>query len=301
MSVQILLSTYNGERYLRALLDSLRSQDYPHLSILIRDDGSTDNTPVLLQDYARGSTNIEIVRGEHLGFVRSFFTLFTLASPSAKYLALCDQDDVWQPNKISRAVTLLATCPPHLPGLYCSRLALVDQDLKLLRYSEMPGKGLSFRNALVENRVVGCTSLFNRPALRLLAPFPSACVSHDWWIYLVASAFGTVVYDSEPRILYRRHASNVFGISTGTLDSWRTKLRRFLNDGKSKLIVKQAEEFRRIYGSALTDEHREVIDRLIESRKQFWDRLRYAWSCDVYRQTILDQCILKARIALDLL
>ena len=80
-----------------------------------------------------------------------------------------------------------------------------------------------------------------------------------------------------------------------------TKLRGILNDGNSKLIVKQAEEFRRIYGLALTDEHRKVIDRLIESRKHAWDRLRYAWSCDVYRQTILDQCILKERIALDLL
>jgi glycosyltransferase involved in cell wall biosynthesis len=214
MSVQILLSTYNGERYLRPLLDSLGSQAYPDLSILIRDDGSTDNTLPLLKECASGSPNIEIVQGEHLGFVQSFFTLLAFASPTAKYFALCDQDDVWQPDKISRAIELLSACPPHLPALYCSRLALVDENLKPLRLSEMPTKGLSFRNALVENHVVGCTSLFNQSALQLLTPLPSACVSHDWWIYLVASAFGAVVYDPEPRILYRQHAHNVFGISS---------------------------------------------------------------------------------------
>jgi glycosyltransferase involved in cell wall biosynthesis len=301
MSVQILLSTYNGERYLRPLLDSLGSQGYPDLSILIRDDGSIDNTPALLREYASRLKNVAVVHGEHLGFVQSFFTLLGLASRTSKYLALCDQDDVWQADKVSRAVELLSACPPNLPALYCSRLALVDENLKPLRLSEMPAKGLSFRNALVENHVVGCTSLFNQSALQLLTPVPSACVSHDWWIYLVASAFGAVVYDREPRILYRQHPHNVFGISSSVLDRWKTKLRGFLNDGKSRLIVKQAEEFRRIYGSALTDEHRKVINRLIDSRKQTWDRLRYAWSCDVYRQTILDQCILKARIALDLL
>jgi hypothetical protein len=143
--------------------------------------------------------------------------------------------------------------------------------------------------------------LLNQAARRLLTPFPSACVSHDWWIYLVVSAFGAVLYDSESRILYRQHTSNVFGISTGTMDAWRIKIRQFLKDGHSNLIAKQAEEFNRVYGSLIPDEHRRVIERFLGSRKQFWERLRYALSCDVYRQSTLDQYILKARIALDCL
>jgi hypothetical protein len=176
---------------------------------------------------------------------------------------------------------------------------VVNANLEPLGYSGIPKKGLSFRNALVENQVRGCTILLNRAARQLLTQIPSACVSHDWWIYLVVSAFGTVVYDQEPRILYRRHASNVFGISTGVIDTWRVKILQFLKTGKYKLIVKQAEEFRRIYGSSLPDEHRKVIERFLQNRKRFRDRLRYALSCDVYRQSTRDQYILKARIALD--
>ena len=301
MSVQILLSTYNGERYLRPLLESLLAQDYANVTVFVRDDGSTDNTPTLLREYANSSNKISIIYGEHLGFVQSFFTLIALASRTAEYVALCDQDDLWQRDKVSRAVEFLNRCPPETPALYCSRLAVVDAELKPLGYSDVPQKGLSFRNALVENHVTGCTTLFNRAALALLTHIPSACVSHDWWIYLVISAFGTVVYDRESKILYRRHASNVFGMPTETMDSWRIKIRAFLKDGNCKLLVRQAEEFLRIHGPSLNNEHREVIERFLESRKQFWTRLRYALSCDVYRQSRLDQYILKARIALDCL
>ena len=301
MSVQILLSTYNGEHYLRPLLESLRAQDYPHVSILVRDDGSIDNTPALLREFATSSPNIEIVFGEHIGFVQSFFALVALASPSVEYFAVCDQDDVWQRDKVSRAVEFLSRCSPDVPALYCSRLAVVNADLKPLGYSDIPKKALSFRNAIVENQARGCTSLLNQAARRLLTQIPSACVSHDWWIYLVVSAFGAVLYDSESRILYRQHTSNVFGISTGTIDAWRIKIRQFLKDGNSNLIAKQAEEFNRVYGSLLPDEHKRVIERFLESRELFWDRLRYAFSCDVYRQSTLDQYILKARIALDCL
>jgi glycosyltransferase involved in cell wall biosynthesis len=299
MSVQILLSTYNGERHLRPLLESLLAQDYPRLNIFIRDDGSRDSTPDLLREYASGSKNIEIVRGDHLGFVQSFSTLIAQASPTAQYFALCDQDDVWQPDKISRAVEFLSACPSKVPSLYCSRLAVVNENLKPLGYSDIPKKGLSFCNALVENQVRGCTVLFNKAARRLLSRLPPACVSHDWWIYLVVSALGTIIYDNEPRILYRRHAANVFGITGGTIDTWTNKIRQFMKTGNRKLIVKQVEEFKRIYGSLLPAEHRRVLERFLESRKQFWVRLAYALSCDVYRQTRVDQYILRARIALD--
>lgn len=299
MTVQILLSTYNGARYLTPLMESLLAQDSSDVGILVRDDGSSDSTIDLLRACAATHPNVEVVYGVHLGFIKSFFKLLELASPTADYLALCDQDDMWREDKVSRAVECLGQYPSEIPALYCSRLAVVDENLQPLKYSEIPRKGLSFRNALVENQAPGCTSLVNQAARRLLEQVPSACVSHDWWVYLVVSAFGTIVYDKESRILYRRHASNVFGIPTGSIDTWRVKIRRFLKNGKEKLIVKQAEEFRRIYGSTLPDEHRKVLERFLQKRKRFRDRLRYALSCDVYRQSMRDQYILKARIALD--
>jgi hypothetical protein len=169
--------------------------------------------------------------------------------------------------------------------------------LEELGHSDIPMKDLSFRNALVENQVRGCTALLNRAARRLLTQVPAACVSHDWWMYLVISVFGKVVYDSESRILYRQHGSNVFGIPTGRIATWTNKIRQFLRDGGCNLVVEQAEAFRLLHGSSLAEEHRRVLDRFLQN-KGFWGRLCYALSCDVYRQTRRDHYILKVRLAL---
>jgi len=302
MNVQILLSTYNGERYLKPQIESLLAQNYPDLKILARDDGSNDRTVHLLQEYAGHCPDIEILPREHVGFVQSFFELISRASPRVDYFALCDQDDVWKADKISRAVDVLNRHSAQIPLLYCSRVAIVDENLLPLGYSPIPRRPLTFRNALVECQARGCTLVFNRAARQLLLDnFPKEAWSHDMWISLVAAAFGTIIYDPQPRILYRKHFTNAVGITIRMKDTWRVKIAQFLKDRKLHLVVKQAEEFRRIYGPVLPDEHRNVIERFLNSRKKFWTRLRYAWACDVYRQRIVDQCILKARIALDLL
>jgi glycosyltransferase involved in cell wall biosynthesis len=92
--VQVLLSTYNGERFLRPQLDSLLAQDHPNVSILVRDDGSSDGTQAILDEYARGGARMQVIRGTHLGFTQSFFDLIERSSPEADFLALSDQDDV---------------------------------------------------------------------------------------------------------------------------------------------------------------------------------------------------------------
>jgi len=281
-------------------MDSLLTQDYPHVEILVRDDGSSDSTINLLEEYASNYTNIKVVFGENLGFIRSFFKLLELASPTVDYLALCDQDDVWREDKISRAVSFLSECSSEFPALYCTRFAAVDDNLDLLSYSEVPRKGVSFCNALVECVAYGCTSVLNQAVRRLLlCEFPQQAYSHDWWFYLVVSAFGHVIYDEEPTIFYRRHASNVTAFPVGEVDTWRVKIQRFLKSGKAQLVMKQAEEFRRIYGSSLSDEHREVLKRFLESRKGIWNRLRYALSCEVYPQSRRDNLILKGLLVLN--
>jgi glycosyltransferase involved in cell wall biosynthesis len=298
MTVQVLLSTFNGAAYLPMLMESLLAQDYPHVSLLIRDDGSSDKTVSLLREYAQVDPKIVVVPGEHEGFIRSFFRLLDLSSPEADYVAFCDQDDVWHPDKISRATEFLSRCRPETPALYCSRLAVVDEHLNPLGLSGAPTRGLSFRNALVECPVAGCTVLLNQAARRLLMrKFPQHAYSHDWWMYLVVSAFGTMIYDDQARILYRNHPANVFGITLGAVDAWRVKFRRFLKTGRCQPVTRQAEEFRRIYGASLSDENRAILDRFLEGRQRFSDRLRYAFSCDVYRQSAGDDFILKGLIA----
>src|SRR3989337_2643867 len=181
MIVQILLSTYNGTKYLKPLMESLLAQDYPHVEILVRDDGSNDSTLDLLQEYAATHTNIKVVTSVNLGFARSFFKLLEISSSTADYIAFCDQDDVWLQDKVSRAVKFLRSYQPWTPALYFSRLRVVDENLKPLGYTNLPRKKLSFRNALAKcPQGLGCTILLNQAARRLLRDFPRQVYCHDW-------------------------------------------------------------------------------------------------------------------------
>ncbi len=300
MIVQVLLSTYNGTTYLKPLMESLRAQDYPDIEILVRDDGSSDGTINLLQEYALSSLNITITGGENLGAARSFLKLLEQSSPTADYVAFCDQDDVWLKDKISRAVEFLDRCPNEIPALYCSRFTIVNENLKFIKYSDIPKKGLSFRNALVECLIWGCTIVINQSARQiLLRELPRYVRMHDAWVYLVVSAFGVVLYDEESRILYRRHARNASMIPLTFRDRILIRVRQFLRYGNKQSVVRQAEEFRRIYGSFVPTESEQVLERFLESRKHFRDRFRYALTCDVYHQSALGHLMLRFLIVLN--
>ena len=294
MTGQVLLSTHNGQAYLRPLMESVFGQDCHHLEVLVRDDGSNDDTVSLLREYAAGNRSVRVIVGEHIGVAQSYFELLRMSSAAADFLMLCDQDDVWRGDKVSRAVGGLARCDPETPVLYCSRVAIVDEALRLLGYSDLPRRGLSFRNALVQNVAMGCTIAVNQAARRLLLRrLPRDVCMHDWWMYLVVSAFGQLAYDEEPAIFYRRHAGNVFGIPLGTAETWRLKVRRFRKFGKLNPVVRQAEEFSRIFGASLPEDHRRVLERFLESRRRLSRRLRYSVSCDVYRQSTRDHLLLR--------
>jgi len=298
--IQVLLSAYNGERYLESQLDSVLAQDVVGLSVLVRDDGSTDNTPVLLERYAAKHSSIQLLRGENIGFARSFMHLLERSSAEARYVAFCDQDDVWQPGKLSRAIDVLRTHPEQNPTLYCSRLTVVDERLSRLGSSRIPRRGLSFQNALVENGIAGCTMLMNRSARGiLLRAMPDTLVAHDWWVYLIVSAFGTVCFDPEPRILYRQHGSNVFGLRLGSMQRLLYKIRRYRRIGRFQPVVRQAEELDRLYGSSLPESARGVLRRFVHGcRKRPFGRFCYACSGEIYRQSALDNLVLKALITL---
>jgi hypothetical protein len=215
---------------------------------------------------------------------------------------LCDQDDVWQPDKVSRAVEWLRRYGEKTPALHGSRVTLVDEKLSLLGYSSLPKRELSFCNALVECPFPGCTFVFNRTARELfLRKIPSSAWSHDIWMYLIVSSLGTIGYDPEPRTLYRQHGQNKFGMPSGAVQKWQIKLGRFFRDARRRHFTRQAEEFRTIYGPLLRPEHARILERFVTGRRTLTGRLRYALSGDVYRQSLLDHCILKARIALDCL
>jgi len=297
--VQVLLSTYNGVKFLRPLMDSLLDQDYPRVEILVRDDGSTDDTTNVLQESST-LPNVKIFHGQHIGAVRSFFKLLELSSSQAAYFAFCDQDDIWKKDKISHAIEMLSTQRNHRPLLYCGRLKIVDEHLYFRGLSKIPSREPSFKNAIVENVADGCTAVFNAHVRDLIIrSIPHSALMHDWWLYLVVSAFGNIVYDEEPKILYRQHSDNLIGNPLGFKDIWAARIQRFKKNRNLQLIHKQAEEFDRIYGSYLDNNVKRTIHDFINRRRSFISRIKYAFWGDVYRQSMIDNVILKLLIALN--
>jgi glycosyltransferase involved in cell wall biosynthesis len=298
--VQVLLSTYNGERFLAPLLDSVLDQTHRDLEVRVRDDGSRDATWKILERYtARAPVRAE--RGENLGVVRSFFALLQSSDPDAAFLALADQDDVWMEDKLARAVAALGVHDPGTPALYCARLTLVDEELHPLGLSPMPVRGPSFSNALVQNIATGCTIVINQAARQvLLRGMPQVAWMHDWWMYLVVAAFGVVIYDPEPRTLYRQHGANAVGSARDPLRRTAVKVARFARRGFAlQSRVAQAEEFRRIHGAWLDERKRAQLDRFLAGRRTLAERLRFIRGDDVVYQSRLDDALFKGLILLN--
>jgi glycosyltransferase involved in cell wall biosynthesis len=300
MKVNVLLSTYNGEAYLAEQLDSLFHQDYANFSLTVRDDGSTDRTWAILSHYAQRHAQVQLFRGENLGASRSFFWLLSHADSDAHYFALCDQDDVWHRHKLSRAISFLSQAPDDCPLLYFSRFEIVDAHLRHLGYSPR-AKRIGFANALVQNQATGCTMVFNQ-ALRqlILSALPERTIMHDWWIYLVASAFSKLFYDETPTLLYRQHSANAIGTSSTLIGKLHRHWKSLLN-GQSRIfrLSQQAAEFERCFGARLAERERQILRRFLASKQNFYRRLEYLLTGEARRHSWLDNAILKTVIALN--
>jgi glycosyltransferase involved in cell wall biosynthesis len=297
--VQILLSTYNGEKYVEEQMNSLLKQTYPNVEILIRDDGSTDQTLQILEKYDVLHQNVIVMKKKNTGVVKSFFNLIAESSSEADYFAFCDQDDIWKSDKVSRVIEKLESIPSHIPAMYCSQAELVDETLRTIGEMPEPTRGPSFSSALVQNIATGCTVVFNKAARQLLLrklPDPDVIIMHDWWVYLVVSAFGTVIYDKESRILYRQHSLNSVGAKADFVGKWKARIKQFMKRGNRIFITKQVEEFRKIYGDLLPQDKVAILNKFIDGRKTMVGRIKYALFGEAHRQTIIDDVIFRILI-----
>jgi len=299
--VTVLLSTYNGSQFLQPQLDSLYSQTYPNIRILVRDDGSSDATREILEG-ERAKGRIEMLEGHNnLGPALSFFELLkNAASTDTEYVAFCDQDDVWLPEKVARAVAKLSRVAEGRPAMYCSRLELVDEDLAQVGYTELPGK-VGFGNALVESVAVGCTMVLNRKAIDLVAEsLPSKVVIHDWWCYLVVSCFGEVTFDEQVTIKYRQHGGNAIGVAANWITRQARKYRRFFGGGEGhRWMSEQAASLLDIFRDRIPLSSRQTLNDFVEARSSLYRRLRLALSRDVWRQKWPDDLMLRLLILLN--
>ena len=293
--------------FLGQQLDSLQAQDYPNIFIYIRDDGSTDGTSDFLQNYQQQFPNVKLSVGENLGYTRSFLELaLNTKTGGEEFYAFCDQDDVWSPQKISSAMKLLQQSPKPAMTLYFCRANFVDSQLQLLKQSSIP-RYLDFGNALAECTPLGCTMVFGSEIYNLLIQGdPNEMFAHDWWVYLVATAFGHVVYDPQSHIQFREHAFNTsIAHKMGTSLSMRLKFRikdlwqRLFKDQPIVDFLIQAEKFSMIYEN-LPSEKRLTIEKLFQLRMSNSElhRLRYVFNSKIHFNDPLEDLVLQLMILL---
>lgn len=212
--VTILLASYRGAAFIAAQLDSIAAQTHPHWRLIVSDDGSDDGTQEIVADFAASHPDrVRMTRGPRRGATQNFLSL--LSDAPEGMIAFCDQDDVWFPDKLSRAVEALA--PYTGPAHYAARTIITDAALTPVARSRHFRRPLGFRNALVQAIMAGNTSVFNAPAAAILrrcvGPAQDHDVpSHDWWAYQVTAGAGAVlIHDPRPALFYRQHARSEMG------------------------------------------------------------------------------------------
>jgi glycosyltransferase involved in cell wall biosynthesis len=283
--VSVILCTYNGARYLPAMLESISLQSMRVDRLVHRDDGSSDESVDIVRRWAaHNGVRLHTLdnRSTRLGPSMSFLTALTQSAP-ARWHFLADQDDVWLPFKIERAVEAIGAASSD-PVLYASRLRVVDQSLGALRDTPKP-KQLSLSSAVCESLLTGCTMALNEPMRILVARGGAApeAAMHDWWLYLLAAAFGTIEFDVEPTVLYRQHADNALGAEVrGLTLSWQ-RFRRFAA-GDRGVRSRQLRALHNRYAATLPSGAGELIESLLPPEGEFIARCRAAIGADIERQ-----------------
>lgn len=214
-SVMVLMSTYNGGRFLRQQLDSILKQDKVDVFLLVRDDGSKDETCIILEEYASKNCNIRWVEGNNLGFVRSFSELVKMALNNGvhtDYYAFADQDDVWFPEKLHTACSSLHFEDNSKPNLFTSNSMQIDAEggeIGLFHKDSFPRYRRG--NVLIYGTEQGCSMVFNRKALELYNLKEPTVTYHDRWIFFICFYLGTIRYNHNPLFYYRIHGGNAIG------------------------------------------------------------------------------------------
>ncbi|MGX8127559.1 glycosyltransferase [Clostridioides difficile] len=291
--VQILMSTFNGEKYLNEQLDSfLNLEGFESIKVLIRDDGSTDRTREILESYQK-SYGFEIILGENVGVNKSFFELLNNCDMTCEYFAISDQDDVWLSNKISIALEKMSKCNNNKPVLFASCSEVVDENLNHLGSTIIPNKGISFYNAISQNVLPGHTQVMNLELVKLLTISECDRINViDWWIYLIASSMGEIVFEKKFTVLHRQHGINAVGYELNFFKSTFNRINR-IKEGKMKSISLQIKYFYENYKNNISEEYKKEIERFLDSQNHLYRRILYIIRSKVYRQTPLETCIFK--------
>ncbi len=290
--VVILMSTYNGEKYIADQLMSLINQTYQNIKIIIRDDGSKDHTTEILREFSKNNKNVFVEEGNNLGFINSFFKLLEIADNDADYYAYCDQDDIWMEDKIERAVYLLNNTNKNKPALFFSNSDYYDSNMNFIASADK-NKVYNFRNSLVECVTQGMTMVINNTTRRyIIQNIPKNCLYHDWWTYMICSGFGEIIYDSKSLVKYRRHTKSVTVEGKNALQLFIFRIKKFIIGDSLKQIKKQWKEFETFYYDNLNDNDKKLL-KMFTHKYTFFIALKKVFYPMRFRRKIIDEINLR--------
>lgn len=263
--VLVLMSTYNGEKYLAEQLDSIKKQEAVCVSVMIRDDGSTDNTVNIISQYAK-DMDIKLYTGDNLRPAKSFWNLVQEASLEYDYYAFSDQDDYWEADKLRIAIDKLEMLNVEKPAMYYSGQKLVDSQLNEIGNHVLDNCRSRYAN-YVFNQVAGCTVVFNKKLLEYAKLSKDINLHmHDSYLYRLCAALdGEFIIEPQGHILYRQHLNNEVGLQY----SLKGKLGLFKEHLYSQAPRNDAKTIMNIYEQYISKEWKCFLQDIINVDKSF--------------------------------
>ncbi len=310
--IDILLATYNGERFLSEQIDSILNQTYANWNLIIRDDGSTDNTLVIINDYIdKYPEKIKFIKDDkkNLGSSKNFSEL--LSHTESKYIMFCDQDDVWLPKKnelsVNEILKLEKRYRNNVPLLVFSDLFVVDENINIVsdsfwKLKKRDPQNTALNRLILQNVITGCTTIMNRRLIELSLPIDEKAMMHDWWIAIVASAFGEISFIDRPLVKYRQHGSNVIGANTKSVSKFLKKISTGKFDkaifiDHMQRVFAQADSFFRVYKEKLPEDKLAITEMFVSlNRNGFWEKRYYIFKHNYYCNSVIDNLELIIRL-----
>lgn len=295
--VIVLLSTYNGEKYLGNQIESILNQDGINVTLCIRDDGSTDKTANILKRFAH-LNNVTIKFGSNIGWRNSFFNLIYAAQPEENtFFAFADQDDEWLPDKLVSAIEKIGT---NKPTVYHSNLSITDGKLNFIknRFSDDYLPKNKMPSAFFDGIGTGATIVFNSAMLKKIQEYKtSEEMAHDAYVIALGHLLGNVVYDKTPHILYRRHsnAATGFGKTSNIQPSLISRYKRYAKMPKNSYSIR-ATELLKGYSKQISLVDRNFLKKVSNYQTNSKDKLSLLFTLKPLTSNLKDTLKIKYRI-----
>lgn len=297
--IGVLLSAYNGEKYITQQVRSIMQQsNVSNITLLVRNDGSTDHTSQILNDLKEKYSNLIVINGKNIGLIASFFKLLEIAVKEYNfdYYSFSDQDDYWLKDKLETAISYLNANTQDKPLLYGCRSIIVDENLNPTGFmTQAKETNITFYNTAIQNIVIGHNQVLNKNLAKILitkSPNFDNIYSQDLWITNVAAVTGNIIFDNTPHTYYRMHGDNQLGYGKGYLDRIYGHIAR-LRKKESHKMASQLNYFCNDFNFFLSNDEKREMSFFFNSQCSLRKRLKYIRASKLYRQNPKETCLFK--------